>query len=201
MSLSKTWKNSPVPLTCKEPTLPGADALVLMPAQSTAQPTPYRVAQLDWGLLPESVPQSQVPPTWTPTVPLCTVKEPSALCTIVPLATAVPFESGSGLAALAKATPADPPTTASTTARAVPALATPLRRPHRCDLHELRFASVTPVCCPPSTVVSSPLVPYPRESCSRKPGRMSQTGRAARYSPRPAFARTLVLRGRGREKR
>src|SRR3954453_6871594 len=77
----------------------------LIPCQSTAQPTPKRLAQPLCGLLPDLVPQFHVPPTSTFTVPLTTVIDPSALVFTAPPMMPVPCESGRGLAALAKPVP------------------------------------------------------------------------------------------------
>src|SRR3954451_12821459 len=92
-----TWKNRLVPLMASP--VPGVDE-VLMPVQSTTHPTPKRLAQLSCVLLPERVPQSQVPPTVTLTEPVTTLMEPSGLVLTVPLMIPVPLEAGNGLAAL-----------------------------------------------------------------------------------------------------
>src|SRR4051794_11737125 len=96
-----TWKSSEVPLMGR-PVVP-ATAEELIPNQSTAQPTPKRDAHELCVLLPDSVPQSQVPPPSTATDPVSTLIEPSALVLTVPLMMPVPFESGRGLAAFASA--------------------------------------------------------------------------------------------------
>src|SRR6185369_2015391 len=102
------------------PRAPAAAALLLTPAQSTVQPTPYRLVQLACGLEPDSAPQFQVPPTWTSTVPELTCQLPSAFWVTFPLMTlAVPLASGRGLAAFANAAAAVPTSTAMTANNAV----------------------------------------------------------------------------------
>src|SRR5207237_730411 len=116
-----TWKKRFVPLMARP--VPGVE-LVLIPFQSTVQPTPKRLLQLLCVLLPESVPQFQVPPTSTSTLPDTTVMEPSGFVFVEPLIVPVPWESGRGLAALADAMPVD----AARRAATVAAAATPRRR-------------------------------------------------------------------------